>query len=82
MVIKIIIVLLILGILISLISSFVFLMKDQGSESKRTVNSLGVRVTLGTLLIIVVTYGLMTGQLQYGSPWKPTQNSQEVKESP
>ena len=46
-------------ILLSLVSSLFFLLKDQGTtESKRTVYGLGVRVSLGVVLIILITYGL------------------------
>ena len=57
-------------ILLSLVSSLFFLLKDQGTtESKRTVNGLGVRVSLGVVLIILITYGLYTGQLGNSVPW-------------
>jgi flagellar biosynthesis protein FlhB len=57
-------------ILLSLVSSLFFLLKDQGTtESKRTVYGLGVRVSLGVLLIILITYGLYTGQLGNSVPW-------------
>ena len=57
-------------ILLSLGSSLFFLLKDQGTtESKRTVYGLGVRVSLGILLIILITYGLYTGQLGNSVPW-------------
>ncbi|MDC0454106.1 DUF2909 domain-containing protein [Gammaproteobacteria bacterium] len=57
-------------ILLSLVSSLFFLLKDQGTtESKRTVYGLGVRVSLGVVLIILITYGLYTGQLGNSVPW-------------
>lgn len=57
-------------ILLSLGSSLFFLLKDQGTtESKRTVYGLGLRVSLGILLIILITYGLYTGQLGNSVPW-------------
>ena len=65
---KIIILLLLAGILISLVFGFVFFYKDKG-RSKRTLYALGVRVTLAILLIIVVFYGLSTGQLSMQAPW-------------
>ncbi len=60
--IKPIIILLIIGILVSLASSLFFLFKDKG-QGKRTVYGLGIRVTLAILLIILVAYGLSTGEL-------------------
>ena len=57
-------------ILLSLVSSLFFLLKDQGTtESKRTVYGLGVRVSLGVVLIILITYGLYSGQLGNSVPW-------------
>ncbi len=65
---KIVIVILLLGLIASLGSGFYYLMVDQGDKTKRrTVNSLGVRVTLAATLIAVVAYGLSTGQLGYRS---------------
>ena len=46
----------------SLASSLFFLFKDRG-QGKRTVYGLGIRVTLAILLIILVAYGLSTGEL-------------------
>ena len=62
MTVKPIIILLIAGILVSIASSLFFLFKDRG-QGKRTVYSLGIRVTLAILLIILVAYGLSTGEL-------------------
>lgn len=57
-------------IFISLISSLVFLLKDQGKKNnKRTVYVLGVRISLAVILIILVTYGLYTGELGNSVPW-------------
>jgi hypothetical protein len=68
--IKVIIVLLLIAIVISLFSGAFFFFKDQGS-TKRTLHALGVRVTLAVLLIITITYGVMTGQLGINAPWHP-----------
>lgn len=65
---KIIIVILLAGIVISLIAGFVFFSKDHG-RSKRTLYALGVRVTLAVLLILTVSYGLYTGELGLNAPW-------------
>ena len=65
---KIIILLLLAGILISLILGFVFFSQDKG-RSKRTLYALGVRITLAVILIGVVFYGLATGELTMQAPW-------------
>jgi len=49
-------------IFLSLFSSLFFLFKDQG-QGKRSVYSLGFRVSLAALLLILVSYGLYTGEL-------------------
>lgn len=64
------IVLLMLALIASLGSGFYFLMKDQGNKKKRrTLHSLGVRLTLAICLAAVIVYGLATGQLGHGNPW-------------
>jgi hypothetical protein len=71
-VIKVIIVILRIGVLISLFSGLVFLFKDtQRTDSKRTLYALGVRITLATALLLTIFYGFYTGQLQIGAnaPW-------------
>jgi len=67
---KIIIVILLVAIVISLAAGFVFFYKDKG-RSKRVMYALGVRVTLAILLLVVVFYGLSTGQLNLQTPWNP-----------
>lgn len=62
------IVLLLIAIVISLITGFVFFYKDKG-RSKRVMYALGVRVTLAVILMICVFYGLTTGQLSFQTPW-------------
>jgi uncharacterized membrane protein len=67
---KVVIVLLLLGLIASLGSGFYYLMIDQGDKTKRrTLHSLGVRVTLAAALIAVVAYGVSTGQLGHRTPW-------------
>lgn len=65
---KTVIVLLLVAIVISLFTGFVFFYKDKG-RSKRVMYALGVRVTLAILLMVCVFYGLMTGQLSFQTPW-------------
>ncbi|NCX92516.1 MAG: DUF2909 domain-containing protein [Rhodobacteraceae bacterium] len=56
--------------MVSLGSGLYFLIVDQGKpDSKRTVYSLGFRVTLAVILVILVTIGLITGELGNSVPW-------------
>jgi formate hydrogenlyase subunit 3/multisubunit Na+/H+ antiporter MnhD subunit len=71
---KFLIVVLLIALAVSLFSGFYFLMADQGDKEKRgTVNSLGVRVTLAVSLMMVVVYGVATGQLGSQAPWEQPQ---------
>jgi hypothetical protein len=65
---KLVIVVLLLAIIISLFSGALFFYKDQGS-TKRTLYALGVRITLAILLMITITYGVVSGQLVLNAPW-------------
>lgn len=66
---KVLIVFLFIAVLISLSSALVFLLKDMGSRSKRTLYALGIRVTLAGLLLLCIFYGFSTGQLGSSAPW-------------
>lgn len=66
--IKVVIVLLFIALLISLASGYVFLIKDKGT-TRRTWNSLSVRLILATLLMGFLVYGVLTGQLGSKAPW-------------
>ena len=69
---KVIIVVLLIGVIVSLFSGLVFLFKDSGKpNSRRTLHSLGVRITLAGALMLTIFYGLYTGQLRLGTsaPW-------------
>ena len=58
-------------LLISLGASLVFLLLDQvKTDSKRTVYALGARVTFAVILILLVIYGLYTGELGNSVPWQ------------
>ncbi|MEH6358095.1 MAG: DUF2909 family protein [Pseudomonadales bacterium] len=63
-----IIAILFIAILISLVASVIFLMKDQGSTN-RTRTLLGIRVVLAVLLLACVSYGLWSGDLTLSAPW-------------
>ncbi len=67
---KTVIIILVVLVLISLFSSLVFLFIDKGNpEKKRIMYGLGFRVTLGAIILILITYGIFTGQLGNNAPW-------------
>ncbi len=66
--IKIAIVILLLAMVISLINGFVGLMKDR-SGSPRLILSLTSRVVMAGLIVGLVIYGKMSGQLDISAPW-------------
>ena len=81
---KIIILLLFLAVLASLASGFYFLMKDQG-KTRRTVNSLAVRLGLATLLMGVLIYGLYNGKIGNQVPWEqppPSSVNEQISTPP
>lgn len=70
MLLKTIIVVLFIAVVASLSSGVVFLLKDiDVSGSRRTAYILGVRVTLATVLMAVIAYGIHSGQLGNKAPW-------------
>lgn len=69
---KVIIVVLLIGVVISLFSGLVFLFQDSDrQDSKRTLYAMGIRISLATALMATLFYGLYTGQLRLGTnaPW-------------
>jgi hypothetical protein len=69
---KVIILVLLVGVVLSLFSGLVFLFKDSDrQDSKRTLYALGIRVTLAAALLLTVLYGFYSGQLRMGvnAPW-------------
>jgi hypothetical protein len=47
------------------------LLIDQGKkDSKRTAYALGARVTFAVILILLIAYGLFTGELGNTVPWQ------------
>lgn len=68
MLLKAIIIILLIALVISLASGLVFLFKDVGS-TRRTLHSLGLRITLAAALMLTVIYGFFSGQLEIGAPW-------------
>jgi hypothetical protein len=72
MLLKTIIILLLIANIIALGTAFYAMMTDMGSsEGTRTAKFLTVRVSLAALLLIVVTYGIITGDLGLAAPWHP-----------
>lgn len=65
-----IVIVLLVAILISLAVGFVFFYQDRG-RSKRVMYALGTRVTLAFILILVVLYGIYTGEFNLSTPWNP-----------
>ncbi|CAH0992991.1 hypothetical protein SIN8267_03130 [Sinobacterium norvegicum] len=65
---KIAIVIIFFLLLISLFSGLFFLLKDQGN-SKRTLHSLTLRVSLTAILLGLVSYGVISGELKSQAPW-------------
>lgn len=64
---KIIILLLLAAILISLFSGAFFLRSaDSGG---RLVNVLTLRISLTVVVMLLIAWGLWSGQLQWGAPW-------------
>ena len=81
---KIIIVILLIGVVVSLFSGLFFLFKDvERTDSRRTLHALGIRVTLAAALLATVFYGFYTGQLRLGTnaPWHKGA-AQTVNEAP
>ena len=67
---KIAIIVLLMALLVSMGSSFYFLMKDQGDKTKRrTLHSLGLRLIIAIVLAVLIIYSIATGQLGNKTPW-------------
>ena len=77
---KLLIVLLFIGVVLSLSSSLVFLIKDIESPKKRALYALGIRITLAALLMTTVFYGLYTGKLGSSAPWDRKLTKEQVQQ--
>ena len=66
---KIAIVILFIGVVISLFTGLTFLVKDQGDGKNRQWLALGVRVLLAGSMLGLIAYGIQSGQLEFGAPW-------------
>ena len=79
---KTVIMLLMIALVASLASGLVFLMSDQGNpQKKRLFTSLGVRLGIGACLLLVILYGVMTGQLGHQNPWDPGPGANEAAQA-
>lgn len=75
------IVLLMLALVASLGSGFYFLMVDQGNkERRRTFHSLGVRLIIAVTLMVLIAYGVASGQLGRMNTWDAGPNSPATQE--
>ncbi len=80
---KVLIVLFMIALVISLGSGLYFLMMDQGNlQKKRLFTSLGVRLGLASGLLLVIVYGVATGQLGHRNPWDAGPKSDIEASSP
>ena len=69
-VLKAIILILLVAVVVSLFTGLGFLFKDSHrADSKRTLYALGIRISLAATLMLVVFYGLQTGELTLHAPW-------------
>lgn len=79
---KIIIVILFIGVLVSLTSGLYFLLKDFGkTDSQRMRFALSIRVVLAGLLMSAIYYGISTGQLKNQAPWDAKIKTKELTET-
>ena len=79
MMLKLLVVILFIGVVLSLSSSLVFLIKDIESANKRALYALGIRITLAALLMATVFYGLYTGKLGSNAPWDRKLTKEQVQ---
>lgn len=66
---KVLVVVLFIGVLLSLSSGLVFLMKDVETPKKRLLYALGVRVSLAAALVFTIGYGIYSGEFTSKAPW-------------
>jgi DUF2909 family protein len=76
------IIVLMLALLASLGSGFYYLMIDQGDGKKRrTFHSLGIRLAFALALMVLIAYGVATGQIGHKNPWDAGPMPQATQES-
>ncbi|UTW03563.1 twin transmembrane helix small protein [Amphritea atlantica] len=79
---KIVIFIVFILIIISLFAGLYFLLKDQ-SRSRRTVQSLILRVSLAVFLLLIILFGFYSGELKLRTPFplmpsSPQSTSQQI----
>lgn len=74
---KIVIVFVFIFIIISLFAGLYFLLKDQ-SRSRRTVQSLILRVSLAIFLLLIILFGFYSGELKLRTPFPLSPSSQQA----
>ena len=68
--IKVLIIVLLAGVLVSLFTGLTFLFKDSDrNDSRRTLYALGVRICFAAALLATIFYGLHSGELGMSAPW-------------
>lgn len=71
---KIVIVILFIGVVISLFTGLTFMVQDRGDGKKRQWYALGVRIILTASLLGTIAYGIQSGKLEFGAPWDEYKN--------
>ena len=79
---KVVIVVLFIGLLISLTAGMVFLLKDVGNSRRRTLYALGVRATLASALLLAIGWGFWSGRLNSTAPWDRQLHPLQVAPAP
>lgn len=79
---KIVIFILLLGVIASLSTGFYFLVKDQGNQRRRLLYALGIRISLASLLLGCIVYGIASGQLGSQAPWDAELHPERLNEEP
>jgi hypothetical protein len=69
MLLKIVIVVLFIAVVASLFTGLNFLIRDLGNTKRRLLFSLAFRISLASLLLAAIFYGVYTGQLSSTAPW-------------
>ena len=75
---KVLIVVLFVCLLLSLTTGLVFLLRDVGSRSRRTMYALGVRVTIASALLLTIGWGFWSGRLNSTAPWDRQLHPEQV----
>ncbi|CAA0114964.1 Uncharacterised protein [Halioglobus japonicus] len=76
------IIVLMLALVASLGRGFYYLMVDQGDGKKRrTFQSLGIRLAIALVLMVLIAYGVATGQIGHQNPWDAGPAAQATQDS-